>query len=147
MEVCYYAIERVDGGVEIMGCFNGAEPAAEIARWHPARQAEVIASSTRKIDPNDIPQDRTFRNALKPDLTHDMGKCKTIHRDRMRRTRAPLLLSLDAEYQRADETGDAMHRSDVAARKQALRDVTAHPDIDKAKTPDELKAVWPKALQ
>ena len=34
-----------------------------------------------------------------------------------------------------------------AERKQQLRDVTADPAIDAATTPDELKAVWPEALE
>lgn len=94
----------------------------------------------------DIPNDRTFRNAWRTDLTVDMEKARDIWRDRIRAARAPLLAALDVEYQRADEAGDAAAKADVVARKQALRDATADPAIEVATTPDHLKAVWPAAL-
>lgn len=98
------------------------------------------------VETDDIPTDRTFRNAWKQDgrkIIHDMDKCREIHRDRLRAARAPMLAALDVEYQRADEASDGQKKKDVAARKQALRDVTSHPDIDAAQTVDDLKAVWP----
>ena len=42
--------------------------------------------------------------------------------------------------------GDTVAKAAVAAQKRVLRDVTADPRIDAAKTPDELRAVWPDAL-
>jgi hypothetical protein len=137
----FYAIERKDGGVEIMQCFHGASVADEIAKWHPERQAEVIAASVKPIDPSSIPADRTFRGAWKPDLTHDMEKCRAIHRDKLRSLRGPLLASLDVDYQRADEAGDQSGKAEVARRKQFLRDITKHPAIDAAQTPGDLKKV------
>ena len=50
------------------------------------------------------------------------------------------------DYQRADEAGDTGAKADIAKRKQALRDVTADPAIEAARTPDELRAVWPAEL-
>ncbi|MEJ0012348.1 MAG: hypothetical protein WDM94_06895 [Bauldia sp.] len=76
-----------------------------------------------------------------------MDKARAIHCDRMRAARAPRLAALDIAYQRADESGDAAAKAAVAARKQALRDVTADPAIAAAETPDALKAVWPEILQ
>lgn len=35
----------------------------------------------------------------------------------------------------------------IAAKKQALRDVTADPAIEAALTPEALKAAWPEALK
>lgn len=137
----YFAIERKDGGVEIMQCFGDARPETEIARWHSDRQAEVIISSIKPIDPSSIPADRSFRDAWKADLSHDMAKCREITRGRLRRARAPMLAALDVEYQRADESGDAKAKAEIAARKKALRDATADPRIDAAKTVDDLKAV------
>jgi hypothetical protein len=94
-----------------------------------------------------VPQDRTFRAALKLNLKHDIAKCREIWKDEMRRARAPKLAALDVEYQRADEAGNAEAKVAVAKRKQALRDVTAHPKIAKAKTPEQLKAIWPEILK
>lgn len=98
------------------------------------------------IDDSRIPEDRTYRNAWKHDgntVVHDMPKARELHRNMLRRARAPKLAELDIEYQRADERGDATAKQDVAARKQALRDCTKHPDIDAAATVDDLKKCWP----
>jgi hypothetical protein len=101
------------------------------------------------------PADRTFRNAWKikgksaegvehaecADIEVDMPRAREIHKDFLRRKRVPLLEDLDIEYQRADERGDQQQKKAVAAKKQALRDVTDDPRIAAAKTPDDLKAV------
>ncbi len=94
--------------------------------------------------------DTTFRDAWILDgdrIVHDMDKARAIHRDRMRAARAPLLAALDVAYQRADEQSDAAAKPSVAARKQALRDVTTDPAIAEAASPEALKAVWPEILQ
>ena len=51
-----------------------------------------------------------------------------------------------ATYPAAAEQ-DAATMEAVAARKQALRDVTADPAIEAARTPEELKGVWPEVLR
>ena len=103
--------------------------------------------------PNDFVDDttdRTFRNAWKDDggITPgtDMPTARDIHRDRLRAIREPLLLALDADYLRALETNDVLEQRRIAAKKQALRDVTADPAIDAAQTPEALKLVMPAAL-
>ena len=88
-----------------------------------------------------VPSDRTFRNAWKAGsgcVDHDMGKCRELHRDRLRVARAPKLAALDIQQLRG---------IDVEAQKQELRDVTSDPRIESAKTPEELKAVWPDCLK
>ena len=94
--------------------------------------------------------DRTFRNAWRDDgkkkAAVDMVHAREIHKDHLRHCREPVLTALDVEYQRADEAGDAAAKAAVAQRKQALRDITAHPGITAAKTPDALKAIWPEEL-
>lgn len=93
--------------------------------------------------------DRAFRNAWVMNAGRvevDMPKAREVMREKMRAARVPLLDALDADYLRADETGDAATKATVTARKQALRDVTAIPAIDSARTPDELKAAWPREL-
>lgn len=133
-----YAIERTDGGVSIMDLVRGDVEAA-LEQWKVTSPGMYV--SHREIDPTTIPADRTFRNALKPDLTHDMEKCREIQRGRLREQRAPLLAALDIEYHRADERGDAKAKAEIAARKQALRDITNDPRIDAAKTPEDLKKI------
>jgi len=58
-----------------------------------------------------------------------------------------LFAVLDVEYMRADEAGNVAKKLAVAKKKQELRDVTADPRIESAKTPEELKAVWPDCLK
>jgi hypothetical protein len=103
----------------------------------------------QRIDQADIPTDRTFRNAWKLDgetVGIDMAKAREIHKTRIREARAPMLASLDVEYQRADERGEADKKRHIADRKQALRDVTADPRLAAAKTAEELAAIWPEVL-
>lgn len=156
-ETVFIAITFADGSVGIMQFVTKdlragwARPAtaenvaAEIARsaWDSGK---TPIKGWRIIRYEDIPKDRTYRNALRDDganLTHDMPHARELHREHLREARAPLLAALDVEYQRADERGDANTKRDVADRKQALRDVTDHPGIEAAQTTDELKAVWP----
>lgn len=100
------------------------------------------------------PTDREFRNAWrgKPtaeSVTHsqerkihvDMPHARQLLREKLRRKRIAKFAALDAEYMRADEVGDQQLKREIAARKQALRDVTADPRIDAAQTPEELKAL------
>jgi hypothetical protein len=74
-------------------------------------------------------------------ITVDMAKARSIWRNRLRAEREPILKRLDVEYQRADESGDATLKADIAQRKQALRDAPQDPRIDAAATPDELRQV------
>ncbi|MBM3460747.1 MAG: hypothetical protein FJX76_01470 [Armatimonadetes bacterium] len=75
-----------------------------------------------------------------------MPKACEIHRARLRELRTPMLAALDVEWMKALETGDEQKKTQVAAKKQALRDVTADPAIDAADTPAALKAVLPTGL-
>ena len=112
------------------------------------RKSDVppAATNVSLVEEGIIPLDRTFRNALNPDLTHDLAKCRAIWRDKMRLRRIPLLAALDAEYMKADEVGDLDTKRQIASRKQELRDVTSLPGIDAAQTPEELKTVWPRVF-
>lgn len=121
-----------------------------VAKWPPEEQARHNGAAYHLCKPTDIPVDRTFRDAWTHDgkaFGHDMPKCRDIHRGRMRVARTPLLVALDVEHMRADERGDTAAKKSIAARKQALRDVTDDPAIDAAATPEALKAVWPECLK
>lgn len=96
--------------------------------------------------------DRTFRAAWrdtagngKPDV--DMPRAREIHRARLRKLRAPILEQLDNDYMRADETQNRKDKHAIAAKKQALRDVTNDPAIDAAQTPAQLLVVMPEVLR
>lgn len=74
-------------------------------------------------------------------ISIDMDKAREIHRENIRRDRAPLMAALDVAYQRADEAGDSAAKADVVARKKVLRDLPADPRIDAAQTADDLLSV------
>lgn len=74
------------------------------------------------VDAANIPLDRTFRNALKGDLTVDMPKAEEITKARLRAERAPLLSLQDGLMSRAQETGASTTL--IIAEKNRLRDIT-----------------------
>jgi len=139
---------RPDGGTSIMT----PAPQADVARVLPEvkdmteqqfvefirdRSVPEGATNVRIVQDNEIPTDRTFRDALKNDLTHDKVKCVVITQDRLRREREPLLAALDTQYIRAIEDGTPT--APIVAEKQRLRDITtmAHAGLSL----DELKAL------
>ena len=81
-------------------------------------------------------------------ITVNMTKALKIKQDSIRAERKPLLEALDVAYMRAVESGaDFTVQAAIAAKKQALRDCTQDPAVLNAKTPDELKAARPAALE
>jgi len=114
-----------------------------------AKSCPPDAANVHTIDASEVPTDRTFRNAWQDTgvIGVNMPKAREIHKNNLRQIRAPLLAALDIAYQRADEAGDAALKVEIAAKKQALRDVTADPRIITAQTPEELKAVIPDVLK
>lgn len=79
-------------------------------------------------------------------ITIDMAKAVEIQKDKMRAAREPLLAALDVQFMRAVETENKALQLEITAKKQALRDVTNHPDFNRARTPEQLKRVWPEVL-
>lgn len=105
----------------------------------PAKAIDLVELPKGWVQP-----DRTFRAAWTKNGTEfgcDMVKAREIQRDRLRAQRAPLLEALDVEAVRALEAGNQAKLAEVTAEKQRLRDITALPEIDAAKTTDELKAI------
>ena len=76
-------------------------------------------------------------------ITINLNKAKEIKKDMVRAERAPMLAALDVEFQRALEAGDTGKQAEIVAKKQALRDATAHASIVDAATVEELKAANP----
>ena len=109
----------------------------EYAEWIKAKDVPADATNVSIVAADAIPTDRTFRNALKHDLTFDKQKCVDITNNRLRRERAPLLAELDVQVIRAQETG--AETSSLIAEKNRLRDITkiANPSM----TLEELKAL------
>ena len=66
------AIERTDGGVEVMTLIGGADAATEVAKWQAHYPGKYV--SHREVADNVIPTDRSKRNAWRPDFTIDPTK-------------------------------------------------------------------------
>jgi len=139
---------RPDGGTSIMTPGAQAAVAKHLPEVEGMTEQEYIefirdrdvpgdAINVRIVQDNEIPTDRTFRDALKNDLTHDKGQCVEITKERLRRERESLLADLDTQYIRAIEEGKPT--VSIVAEKNRLRDITllAHPGL----TLDELKAL------
>lgn len=131
---------RADGGLSIVTPVESVELAM--------KDVPKDALNVRVVEDNEIPQDRTFRNAWvdRDGITHDMDKAREIHRNRLRQMRAPKFAPLDAAYMKADEAGNVSLKGVIAAQKQILRDVTADTAIEAAKDVEELKAAIPACL-
>jgi hypothetical protein len=141
---------RPDGGVSVVTPVINTYPAVEQITESGAEQRAWDKLPADAINPqwvDAVPVDRTFRNAWKAGagcVEHDMVKCRDLHRERLRELRKPKLAAADVEFMRALESGKPT--TEIIARKQALRDVTADPAIEAAQTPEELKVVIPKCL-
>lgn len=143
--------EHPDGHLEITTVVErlrrqGEPVATFLERMAQKVKAECphLANAVRKADlpPAALPQDRTFRQAWRlagSQVQVDMPLAQEVQKARLRELRAPLLERLDVEAIRAQEVGDAARLAEIAAKKQALRDVTEHPSLAAARTPEELK--------
>lgn len=104
----------------------------------------AVATDLVELPDDWTPPDRAFRSAWKKAgvaFDYNMAECRNITRDRLRREREPLLRALDVEAIRAGETDNRLKIAEVAAQKQALRDITADPRIEAAVSIEELKAI------
>jgi hypothetical protein len=124
-------IYQTETGVAII------HPTGELSIEEVAAKDVPAGVPYRIVNDDEVPSDRTFRNAWKEDLTVDMPKAQGITKDRLRQERAPLLTALDVQYQRAQE--DGRDTTIIISEKQRLRDVTKLADA--ATTLDELKAL------
>ena len=92
--------------------------------------------------------DNDFFNAYEFDFEAgaklNSDKAKAIWKNKWRDARKPLLEALDIDFMKAVETGDTQKQAQIAAEKQALRDVT-QTEIS-GTTAEEIKSVWPEIL-
>lgn len=102
------------------------------------------------VDSAAIPQDRTFRAALRFDeatgFSVDLEQAKLIHMARIREARNKKLDALDKDWMRATGQDDKVQAAAIEAERQVLRDIPQTIDLDQAQTADELKALWPDGL-
>lgn len=160
------AVERTDGGVSILSFMtvgrgnvlpSGAQwidlgngtwsrnPSDEAVAEEVARAVPDAMAWHRILD-DDVPTDRTFRDALvvkNGALTHDIPKAREIVRMDIRHARAAAFSALDAEWMKALGQGDTKTAEAIEAQRQVLRDAPADPRIDAATTLDELKTIVP----
>jgi hypothetical protein len=73
----------------------------------------------------------------------NIEKAKAIHLDKFRTARKPKLEKLDIDFMKAFEVGDVNTIKEIAAKKQALRDITL---IELPNTLNEIKNTWPDVL-
>jgi hypothetical protein len=136
---------RPDGGVSVV------TPALNLHSDPPDTEDDAVARAMKRlpedaiaprvVDANEIPADRTFRNAWKADLTVDMAKARAIHRNKLRELRAPLFEPLERAQRTALVSGDTATALAIETKLQTLRNVTADPAIEAASTPEELKSI------
>ncbi len=129
---------------------NHEDITEEAALMRAVARLPEDAANVAVIDQSVIPTDRTFRDAWtrkKERVEVDMPRARDILRNRLREERKEKLAALDVEYQRADEVGDKKMKTEIAAKKQVLRDLPAHPKIEQAQTAEDLiqfmkEAAW-----
>lgn len=143
-----YLIKHKDGSIGIMTTIaDGVSPSDEFSKWTSEKKNNI--HSFREVEELEIPEDRYFRNAwthLEDKIHIDIEKCKNIHREVIRNLRKHKLEELDIEYIRASESNDEIKKADIVIRKQELRDLPSAPEIENAKTPEEIKNFMPKIL-
>jgi len=96
------------------------------------------------VEDNDIPSDRSFRNAWEHDtsiapekILTNISKAQAITKDRLRSERQPLLAEQDILFNRALESNAST--TAIVTEKNRLRDITAQ--VDTMTTLAQLKGV------
>lgn len=142
--------KRADGGVSIFYPAaikdirkNLRNPLLKVSEYEAhVRERAIPEDATDVFDlATDTPtEDRYFREAwdiVNGKLTTDMPKAEIIHIAQIRKARDEKLSELDIE---------TMRGNDVQAEKQILRDLPNNIDFSIARTPEELKNIWPTEL-
>jgi hypothetical protein len=135
-----------------MSLITYPQPNGQVAVISPTGDVYSAVKDVPKNTPYKIVSslniDNDYFNAYEYDDTDgakvNLEKAKAIQKDKWRAARAPKLAKLDIDFMKAVEAGDAQKQSEIAAQKQALRDVTNTP-LD-GTTLEEIKAVWPAIL-
>ncbi len=102
------------------------------------------------IDKDTLPQDRYFRNAwtLKTkSVAVDMDKARDIHLKNIRKERADKFIALGFPVKLDSDLEKAIIPQEKRDILKALRDIPQNIDLSIAKTPEELKTIWPNELK
>lgn len=127
----------IDGGIQEVATVEEC-----ISKWHQTLQEKV--ESFRKINDEEIPSDRYFRDAWVFDgesIATNIQKAIEIHTNALRKERDAMLIALDVEYLKALESNDAVAAKNIALKKQALRDMPTHKLLTSANTTQNLKSI------
>lgn len=155
-----YALPRPDGGVTILSLVDDPNVTIhgeidKLLQAHPEMYGtpdpddpSILVVQYYPLE--EAPVDRTFRDAWVVDNSGKVGvdlpKAANIHKNRWREARKAKLAALDVEQMRALESDDKIKMREIAAKKQALRDVTKI-DLSDIETPEMLANYWPEVLQ
>lgn len=107
--------------------------------------------SSRITDTENIPSDRTFREAWHDDkpgkqIDIDMPRAKEIQIARIKEKRQEKFIEMGFPVQLDPDLEEAIIPEVTRGKLKALRDLPETFDLSSAKTPEQLKALWPEEL-
>jgi hypothetical protein len=156
----FIAITFADDSVGVMGFVTHEFFADGSLRWVRHSTDEAIASEIartaydavklpikgwRRVNAQDIPTDRTFRNAWvdRGSIQHDMPKARALRLQFLRVEREKKWPDLDSQWMRAAGQKKLKEADDIEAKRQALRDFpqTIAAALDAAQDIEALKAI------
>ena len=143
---------RPDGGMDIVipcRCTEDGHLTDDQIFQRAIRALPDNAVNIRVIAVDDVPIDRTFRNAWghsDGQILVNMVKARDLWMDKIRQVRNAKLVQMDIETIKAIGAKDDELLAAIEAKKQVLRDLPQTISLDKAETPEELKATWPAEL-
>lgn len=158
------AIVRSDGGVSILSFITEGRGSIlpkgagwldeKLGLWERFPTDENIAAEVRRtgldvvswsrVNGSDIPEDRSFRNALELQggkFSHSISKARELKRQELRHERAAKFPELDARWMRALGQGNKAEAEKVEQERQKLRDSPANPLINEATSIQDLKKI------
>lgn len=149
-----FAVPRTDGSVSILVIGSNGEtnlntddltPESQIARWPEDMQATVIFEDIKQVTRDELPADRTFRDAWtfkkaskKVDI--DLPKAKEITKKKLADQYIDEDKALDRQAAEAAALGEDDEAASIRAKKAAIPRVTAK-DIDAATSIAKLKGM------
>ena len=137
--------QNQDGSISVMTVVG--EDTAEVAVTEQAKQPG-LANATFLGRVDTLP-DKTYRDAWRfnaSNIETDMATARDIHMDRIRAERNEELVKSDNELRVAEDDDQVAEVAKVRAKRKMLRDIPQTFDLTKAKTPEELNAMWPAGL-
>ena len=146
-------ITRQDGGVTVLSIILDDGHGLHKDLTTELIQREVLRAEEEPIEwavitDDDIPQDRTYRNAWKAErgtIVHDMDRARNIHLEKIRFSREGELFQLDKEWMKHMGRGNKKEADAIEAKRERLRNITDEiaPAVAAAIDIDELKQTWP----